>query len=220
MRKRITKVLAIACIFTLLVGTMAYFTDRVSHTTTATVGNIDLVFTDQSLADEGYGVKDDVGTHSDTKPQAVNNVWTGGKLLTATGVLNPGDVIDMDYKVANTGTKSIDVKQTIVLTSNVAIPAEELTITVGGQDITPTPGGSAPSFTYTYNLAEIILSGSAELDGTSTEQAYEVALEFDRLAENAFMGASVTVNLDIYAKQHRNTTADDWDLIAQYQTIN
>lgn len=208
-RKRVSICMAVVCCMALLVGSFAFFTDRADADATATAGNINLVFTDTSLAAESTG--DNV--------QAIDNVWTAGKLVVDGGVLNPGDVIDMDYKVANTGNKSIDVKQQIVLTSSVALTAdaEEYTITVGGQNITPVK--SNENKTLTYELEEIVLNGSIETeDGVSvTEQEYEIAMEFDRLAKNAFMDSTVTVELDIQAKQHRNTTDADWIEWATYE---
>ena len=208
-KKVITTVMAIACVFTLALGSFAFFTDRADGEATATAGNINLVFTDVSLANESTG--DNV--------QAIDKVWTAGKLVKDGGILNPGDVIDMDYKLSNTGSKSIDVKQQIVLTSNVKLTdnAEEYSITVGGQNITPAK--SDDDLTLTYELAEIILNGSIEKeDGvTVTEQTYDVSMEFDRLAKNAFMGSTVTVELDVQAKQHRNTTDADWIAWGSYE---
>ena len=208
-RKRLSVGLAIVCCLTLLVGSFAFFTDRAEANATATAGNINLVFTDESLASESTG--DNV--------QAIDKVWEDEALVVDGGVLNPGDVIDMDYKVANTGNKSIDVKQQIVLTSSVALTAdaEEYTITIGGQDITPVVSNEGK--TLTYELAEITLNGSVETeDGVSvTEQAYEISMIFDRLAKNEFMDSTVTVELDIQAKQHRNTTDADWIEWASYE---
>ena len=220
MKKRLTIVMAVVCCLALMVGTMAFFTDRYDTSANATAGNINLQFTDQSLAAEGLTwavndqgtpeTADDVLEQIAGGTQARDNVWTDGKMLVNDGVLNPGDTIDLDYKVANAGSKSIDVKQQIVLTSNVALTddAEEYKIIVGGQSITPAK--SADDMTLTYELAEIVLSGSVEEDGTSTEQAYEISMAFDRLAKNKFMGSTVTVDLDIQAKQHRNTASTDW----------
>lgn len=206
------KIGAIGLVFALcisMLASFAFFTDRADAKTTATAGNINLVFTDLSLAAESTG----------DKVQAVNNVWSG-KMLADGGVLNPGDTIDMDYKVANTGNKSIDVKQQITLTSSVALTdnAEEYTITIGGQTITPTK--SNDDKVLTYELAEIILNGSVETeDGvTVAEQAYEIAMVFDRMAKNKFMDSTVTVELDIQAKQHRNTSDSDWKDWTTYTT--
>lgn len=211
-RKRISVALAVVCCLSLIVGSLAYFTDQEHQTASAKAGNIDLVFTDTSLAAESTG--DSV--------QAIDQVWENGKLVVDGGVLNPGDVIDMDYKVANAGEKSIDVKQIITLTSDVALTedAKEYTITVAGQTIEPTVSNEGK--TLTYNLENIVLNGSIETeDGVNViEKEYDVAMNFAKAALNEFMDSNVTVQLDIYAKQHRNTNTDDWAQIASYQTVN
>lgn len=212
--QKIKKKAAVATTAALLVvtciGSLAFFTDRENADATATAGNIDLVFTDESLAIESTG--DDV--------QARDNVWTDKKLVVDNGILNPGDTIDMDYKVANAGSKSIDVRQQITLTSDVALTdnAEEYTITVAGQSITPVK--SDDDKTLTYSLADITLNGSIETETgvTVTEQGYDVAMAFAKAAKNAFMDSNVTVKLDIQAKQHRNTTASDFAAWASYTT--
>lgn len=206
-RTKFTKVLAAACALCCLVGTMAYFTDRETKTTSATTGNIDLVFTDLSSATE----------HKvDSQTNTVDAVWNNGVLCG--DIMNPGDNFDMGYKVANTGSKSIDVKQQIVLTSSVALTdaAEEYKIVIAGQEITPAK--SDDDTTLTYELAQIVLNGTVEADGTSDEQEYDVYLAFDRLAKNKFMNSTVDVKLDIQAKQHRNTTTADWVEWATYET--
>lgn len=207
-RNSISKVLAITCIGALMIGSFAFFTDRADADATATAGNIDLVFTDLSAAAE-HKVPSQTNT--------VDKVWTENNPLCA-DIMNPGDNFDMGYKVANTGSKSIDVKQQIVLTSSVALTdaAEEYKIVIAGQDITPVK--SDDDKVLTYELAEIVLNGTVEEDGDAAEQEYDVYLAFDRLAKNKFMDSTVKVELDIQAKQHRNTTEADWIEWATYET--
>lgn len=209
-RNSISKVLAVTCIGALMIGSFAFFTDRADANATAKAGNIDLVFTDMSNFAE-HKVASQTNGYTDSK------VWTDGKLVADGDIMNPGDNFDLGYKVANAGNKSIDVKQQIVLTSSVALTdaAEEYKVVIAGQTITPVK--SDDDTTLTYELAEIVLNGSVEEDGTSDEQEYDVYLAFDRLAKNKFMNSTVTVELDIQAKQHRNTTSADWIDWAQYE---
>lgn len=90
--------LSICCILVLLVGSLAFFTDRESQITGGKAGNIDLVFTDESLASKS------------TASYAQDKVWENGSLVSNGGILNPGDTVNMDFKVENTGNKSIDVR--------------------------------------------------------------------------------------------------------------
>ena len=209
-RKRISLALVLCLALTLVVGSFAFFTDRYDADATATAGNIDLVFTDMSTFAE-HKVDGQTNGYTDGK------VWTDGKLIADGDVMNPGDNFDMGYKVENTGSKSIDVKQQIVLTSDVALTddAEEYKIVIAGQTITPVK--SDDDMTLTYELAEIVLNGTVEEDGTAASQEYDVYMAFDRLAKNKFMESTVTVELDIQAKQHRNTTDTDWIEWASYE---
>lgn len=211
MKKRMTRILAGAMALCLLVGTFAFFTDRETHNAGATAGNIDLVFTDVSSKDANK-----VASQTNTD----DLVWTDSKITADGDIMNPGDTFDMGYKLTNTGNKSIDVRQQLTLVSSVAMTegAEEYTLNCNGVTITPTL--SADKKTITYAIPDIILSGSIEDDGIAVAdgQDYDLYLSFDIGAKNAFMDSTVAVTLDIMAKQHRNTTADDFVTFAQYTT--
>ena len=185
----------------LAVGTFAFFTDRTSHVTTATAGNINLVWADNSLA---------TGSNNEF---AVDKVWDTGALVSDDNIINPGDYFDLSYELTNTGNKSIDVRQKLVLTSSVAMTADaeeyQLTITGGNDSVTVTPDATESTDTVlVYNLTDIILNGvgagKEEEDGAVTG-AYTVRLDFAKAAKNAFMDSIVTVDLYAAAKQHRNT---------------
>ena len=93
-RNRASKILAITCVFALLVCSLAYFTDRVEMNAKITAGTV--------------GIAED----------ATNN-WTN-QLQNADGSLvldniNPGDSRSLKYTVTNTGNKAVDVRHTIKL---------------------------------------------------------------------------------------------------------
>lgn len=213
MKKRMTKILAAGMALALMVGTFAFFTDRETHNASATAGNIDLVFTDVSSKDAN---KVDGQTNTD------DLVWTDNKITKDGDIMNPGDKFDMGYKLTNTGSKSIDVRQQLTLTSSVALTAdaEEYTLKCGNVTITPTV--SENKLSITYAIPDIILNGTieTETDGVAqTEgQDYDLYLDFAKAAANKFMDSTVSVKLDVMAKQHRNTTADDFVTFAQYTT--
>lgn len=94
MKSRITKLLAIACVFALLVGSFAYFTDRAELSTADNKsGNVKISVTD--FAGETDGILKD--------REGKNN-------------LNPGDVRDLTFTVSNLGNKAVDLRHTIKLT--------------------------------------------------------------------------------------------------------
>lgn len=213
MKKRMTKILAAGMALALMVGTFAFFTDRETHNASATAGNIDLVFTDVSSKDAN---KVDGQTNTD------DLVWTDNKITKDGDIMNPGDKFDMGYKLTNTGSKSIDVRQQLTLTSSVALTAdaEEYTLKCGNVTITPTV--SENKLSITYAIPDIILNGTIETETDGVAQAegqdYDLYLDFAKAAANKFMDSTVSVKLDVMAKQHRNTTAADFVDFGTYTT--
>lgn len=213
-KKRMTKILAAGMALALMVGTFAFFTDRETHNAGATAGNIDLVFADVS----------DATAHKEaTQLNTDSLVWTDNKITNdVEAIMNPGDKFDMGYKLTNTGSKSIDVRQQLTLVSDVAMTdgAEEYTLKCG--NVTITPDVSEDGKTIVYSFADIILNGTVETETDGVAQAqgqdYDLYLDFAKAAANKFMGSHVSVTLDIMAKQHRNTTPDDFVTFAQYTT--
>ena len=213
MKKRMTKILAAGMALALMVGTFAFFTDRETHNAGATAGNIDLVFTDVSSKDAN---KVDGQTNTD------DLVWTDNKITKDGDIMNPGDTFDMGYKLTNNGSKSIDVRQQLTLTSSVALTAaaEEYTLKCGNVTITPTV--SENKLSITYAIPDIILNGTIETETNGVAQAegqdYDLYLDFAKAAANKFMDSTVSVKLDVMAKQHRNTTAADFVDFGTYTT--
>ena len=208
-------VLAIAA--TLLVGTTAYFTDRVSTNATATAGTVTLALDASTLE---------------------------SAMLDADGkdILNPGDQRVINYGLTNTGNKSVDVREKIVLTSTVAMDKDaaqaEFEIYnaadvkfVDGRGYMPNEGAqplavrsiSDDGMQITYNIPEYVLNGNEDFgdegreieDGITTDSndgAY--ILVFKGASSNAFQGAGVTIDILAEAKQHRNTDESLWAEIA------
>lgn len=77
----------------LLVGTFAYFTDRVEHKATGTSGNVQIESTAFAGANDTNVLVDRDGNDN----------------------LNPGDVRDLTFTVSNMGNKAVDIRHTIKL---------------------------------------------------------------------------------------------------------
>lgn len=153
---------------------------------------------------------------------------------------NPGDQADFSYTISNDGNKSIDVRETIVLTSSVPMNASDQAefelyraadveqqangtyapkegaepITTGANRVV-----SADNQTIKYVIDEYTLNGTGtaaeeESGVNATEQNSDYVLVFGGNAGNEFQGAEVSVNLLAEAKQHRNTDADTWVTVA------
>ena len=92
MKKRMTKILAGAMALCLLVGTFAYFTDRVESNGSATAGTIGI-------------------TEADTWADNLKDA-DGARVLDN---LNPGDSRSLAFSVTNTGNKAVDIRHTLKL---------------------------------------------------------------------------------------------------------
>lgn len=92
MKKRLSKILAGAMALCLLVGTFAYFTDRVEQKGSVTSGTVGI--TADANANWTNQLKDG--------PQSLDNI-------------NPGDSRSLAFTVTNTGNKAVDVRHTIKL---------------------------------------------------------------------------------------------------------
>lgn len=110
MKKRMTKILAGAMALCLLVGTFAYFTDRVEKSGSVTAGKVGITTDAQTAwADQLIA-----------GPQNLDNI-------------NPGDSRSLAFTVTNTGNKAVDVRHTIKLSVVDATgAAKELTM---GEDV-------------------------------------------------------------------------------------
>lgn len=219
-RPRLTVLLALLCCFLAIVGTVAFFTDRISVQTGVTlnveVGDGNLVFIDTSS-----NTTDDNGNKSNN-PTALDRVWNGA-LISDDGNLNPGDFFDLSYALTNTGAKSIDVRQQLVVTSTVPMTegTEEYYLTILYDGIaTPVPGTlSADGLTLTYDLPDMIFNGTSESEtGGLGKTDFNVRLTFLREAKNAFMRSGVNVTYRVQAKGHRESTDADWSDWAQLDT--
>lgn len=153
---------------------------------------------------------------------------------------NPGDTADFSYRIANDGNKSVDVRETIVLKSSVAMDAADqaefelyhasdveqaangaYVAKDGAEPITTDAKRvvSGDSKTITYVMDEYVLNGTgtaAELeDGVNAvENETDYVLVFRDDASNAFQGAELSVELMAEAKQHRNTNGNTWTTVA------
>lgn len=194
-----------------MMTTFSFFTDRETRHTMATAGSLDLVFTDISASKSGTN-----GITSQNT-QAIDRVWENKSLVSEGSVIDPGDIFDLSYTLTNKGSKSMDVKQQLVLGSTVAMTegSEAYTLSIRYKDGTEQVVNGVLSddgLTITYDLPVITLNGSIEKEnGVSiTEQTYIVQLTFALTAGNTFQDSVVTVNYKAQAKQHRNTTDEHW----------
>ena len=156
---------------------------------------------------------------------------------------NPGDKADIGYTISNEGNKSVDVRERIVVNSDVAMDAStqaEFEIYKAADVEQDAAGayvpksGAEPIATgadrivsddnknITYELNQYTLNGvgtaaeeEAGIDTNVNESDY--VLVFKGGSDNDFQGAHVDVELVAEAKQHRNTNDDTWAAVATEQ---
>ena len=210
---KISGLLALAMVFVLLVGSLAYFTDRISK--------------DASFSTIGSGVvidpdPDPDNPDPDPDPNKLSTKWANAN-AEALANFNPGDKVDLSYKLANTGELAVDVRETFVITSSTAMkdgaPKFRLLSTVSQDNAGANVGGNVvvtekkiDATHYMYIITAYSLNGSDEtvtgVNATSMDKAYY--LVFDKTADNTFQGATCTIDYLVEAKQHSDGGNADW----------
>ncbi len=184
----VTNVLSIAIIATMLIGAFSYFTDYQEKKLTANAGTLSLEMTDA------------------TEDLTAN--------LT---ILNPGDANELKFTANNTGEKSMDVKAVITVSANQSMDENDPQYKITSNGTALNGVFSDQGKTITYTIDDVILSGSIETDGNSTKHQYNYLFEMDADADNTWQDSNVSVNIQLYAKQHRNSSelGTDWTSIVE-----
>ena len=204
---KLSGILALAMAVVMLVGSLAYFTDRI--TTKATVSTIGAdITTDPD--DPTY--KDDLTA----KWLHVNNA--------AKANFNPGDKVDLSYTLANTGDLAMDIRETFIVTSSKPMKdsAPEFRLFTAADQDTDTKAWTGDTTkvvdfqkisdtVYKYTVASYTLSGSQETVGSSAKKVDKTYhLVFDKASGNDFQGATCTIDYLVEAKQHSDGGDADW----------
>lgn len=187
-KKIVSMVAAIAIVAAMGLGAFSYFTDYATATKTANAGTLDVTLS---------------GVTSD--------------LTNGLGIMNPGDSNDLKFTVTNAAEKAADVKAVITVTTtdskgnalNMTETDRQYKITANdGTELTGVQSGNVT----VYTIDDVVLSGKIELDGLSNATTYDYQIKMDEDANNAWQDSNVSVKIEVYAKQHRNTEtmAADW----------
>lgn len=216
-RRVVSFMLVIAMLMTLLVGTTAWFTDRVSTTTNGTAGTVTI-----NVNDTGINLKDQLGKD----------------------ILNPGDLRKVNYTVTNTGNKSVDIKETIYLSAydklgqklNLSDTQSEFELYkasdviffdnrgwIPKENTEPLQVKSLNENIITYDIPTYTLNGSTNFEDINREiedsidtdfKTNDFVLIFKALSNNTFQGAVLKLDLIVEAKQHRNTESVLWSEVS------
>lgn len=218
--KRISLVLVVVCVATMLVGSLAYFTDRVDASVVATAGTLELELSNLSTSKtsdfkpgEGIDVDFTLTNKGNKSTDVIETlVISSSALLTD----NTDGVAEFDlYHAAD-----VDLVDGY---ATVKDGKEPLAARSSGGTYTADKdedGAEETYYTIKYVLPEFILSGTglgAEVELDSESNAYgnakvsDYVLVFRPDASNDFQGVTVLIDYEAQAKQHRNTDATTWD---------
>lgn len=219
-------VLALVCVF--LVGSFAYFTDRVETDATikTVVNGVDIVpdVPKDVVPDDPTKDPDDYEDPTPTDPTDDLTQWWAWLNARAMGNFNPGDKLTLDYVLRNAGSLAVDVRETFIVTSTVPLKdgAPEFRLFTGytkaangantGKNVVVTEK-KIDSKTYQYTVAPYTLSSTSEtISGAPVSFDRDYYLVFDVAAGNNFQKAVCSVTYVVEAKQHTSPDAD-WAIV-------
>lgn len=170
-------------------GTLAYFTDYDFKDLSAKAGTVSMDISDDTT-----------------------------DLTNGLTIINPGDSNPLEFTVSNTGEKSIDVKAVMTVKAPQAFTEADHEYKITDTDGTELVGVlSEDKQTITYTIDDVALAGSVENDeekdgSTETSHVYEYKFAMDEDAKNAWQDTTANVKIEVFAKQHRNTSGlgTDW----------
>lgn len=219
-----------AIVITLLVGSFAYFTDRVAERATITTPEkgVDIVVEkpDEVEPDDPTKDPDEYEDPTPEDPEDDLNNWWAWLNSRAIVNFNPGDKMILSYKLVNAGDLAVDIRETFVVESSVPLAqAPEFRLFT---DYTKAANGTnvgvdvvvkeerIDATHYMYTVAPYALSGNDAdevLEGIKTYADKEYYLVFDGVSDNSFQNATCAVSYVVEAKQHTDNPAD-WAIAA------
>ena len=203
-KKPLTIVLSIACVVTLAVGSLAFFTDRFASSATATAGTLNLEFTGISTS-KTTGFKPSEGIELDF---TLSNGGNKSADVLETLVLTSSVAMT---EGSNPAQFEIYEASDVTLTDGVATVSDSAT-PLRVRSV------SDDNKQITYAIPQFTLNGTgngAETEDGITETSKESSyvLVFHKSAGNAYQGVTLTLDYEAQAKQHRNTNDDTWSVV-------
>ena len=206
-KKGVALVLVLATVLSVIAGSLAYFTDRVTASASATAGSLDLVLSTPSVT-PATGLKPGNGsTISFTLTNKGNKSADVLETLVLTVKDSQGNAVAMDdpseFDLYASGV-TIDANGVATIADN-AVLVDGRSYTKGSNQIT-------------YSIPQFTLNGTgtgAEVEPNinTNAKASAYVLVFRAGAGNDFQGVTVTLDYEAQAKQHRNTNNDTWTVV-------
>ena len=207
-RKRgIIFVLVAATVLMLSVGSLAYFTDRVTGDVSATAGTLDLTISNFKASQTG-----------DFKPgQGSAITYTLDNVGNKSADIKEVIVVTYTPKAGTTSSINQSNPEFLLYSANdVTINASTGVATIAS-GATPLSVVSSDGTQITYEVPQFIINGTgvgAEIEtGGVDDKSGSYVLVFNKAAGNAFQGASLTLEYIAQAKQHRNTNDSTWTTV-------
>lgn len=211
-KKKLALILAVVSVFTLALGSLAYFTDRI---------NINTSFKTVKADDIINVTPNDDKSESEDPGEDLEDKWfdSNKDILVSDALVRPGDGYDLSYNLTNLGD-DIDVRETIMLTvldykdapmSSMDTDAPEWRLfstydtdkygAKEGDEVIATESRPA-NHQVKYSIAPFVLSA----DET---KALSYQLILDKYAGNEFQGSVCKVEYLVEMRQHTDGLAAD-----------
>lgn len=205
-KNAITWTLTAIGIVVLLVGTFAYFTDRAeTNTELKTADASELIKVTPDGTEEG----------SEDPGSTLEDLW---KANNPDEIIEPGDEVDLSYELTNIGDSDIDVKETFILTSTVALdqasPEYRLFLNSFADKYGAMVGGTVVSAeTISENQVKYEIAPFS-LDKNESRKL-DYIMVFDKYASNKFQASVCTIDYLVELRQHADIldVNDGWEEI-------
>ena len=126
------------------------------------------------------------------------------------GTIGKDDRGVLNFSISNEGSKSVDVKTVVDITSRKKLDTDELQYILSGDLISKDPVLSEDKKTLTYTSDKVVLNGSIEMEDEAEGSVSDQVYYLDIFNTDNILNDSVKITYTIFAKQHRNTNSDDW----------
>lgn len=208
-KKKLTAVIAVMTVVTLIVGSFAYFTDREEAKATITSGKAsDIIKVTPDGTEKG----------SEDPGSSLEDLWEKNN-PDEKNFIEPGDDVDLGYTLTNIGDGDIDVKETIIITVKDSKGAA-LNLTANDpdydpeyrlfQEANPDANGAIDGVVGPLNVTSIEQISANQikytLTGFTLEKGKSVDLDYvlvmNKYAGNSFQASTCTVDYLVEMRQH------------------
>lgn len=212
-KTRVSIVLAVMCALALVIGSLAFFTDRITANTVAQAGTLDLTLTTPRVSKTenfkpGEGITIDFTLSNLGKKSAdVRELL----VLTSTKAMTGSENVLCEFELYNAA--DVTLTDGVAAIRDGAKPVAARSVSQDGLQIT-------------YTIPEFVLNGTggaeAEIEPEANgkySKASAYVLVFAPGSGNTYQNVTLTLDYEAQAKQHRNTDSTMWATVMT-ETVN